>query len=106
MFSQIHCLYPRRAQSQGVALLNQSTAVSSSAVPVTGFAQTAVVLVTFQVQSGAVNARWDGVAPTASVGFNLTAGSTYTWDADMYNNAQFIKSGATDAVIYAAALTC
>lgn len=110
MFSQIHVLYPRRATSSttgtSTPVASQSFTVSNSAVAVTtAYVYPTTQLVTFDVQSQNVVARWDGTSPTASVGHILVAGSAFTWDVDQFNNCKFIRQGSSDAVIFCSPMT-
>lgn len=111
MFSQIHVLYPRRATSSSTGtttpVASQSFTVSNTAVAVTTqYSYPTVQLVTFDVQSNNIVARWDGTDPTASIGHILTSGSAYTWDVDQFNRAKFIRQGASDATIFCSPMTC
>ena len=82
------------------------------AVTPTGYTTTgsgssgSVALITFDVQTSDVRARWDGTAPTATVGHKLYAGTAYTWSTDQFNNTQFIRDTAAtaDAVIFSSPL--
>lgn len=104
-----NALFPMRAMLAGVAVADQSTAVSTSAVPVVAFtafpAVNGVNLVSFDVQGSDVRVRWDNVAPTSTTGHILPATTAYTWNVDQYNNAQFIRdtTSTVDAVIWASA---
>ncbi len=97
---------------QAAPIADQTVTVSTSAVGVTGYTtpgtpgSQAVPLVTFDVQTANLRCRWDGVNPTSTTGHLLTAGSSYTWDASMYNNAKFIRDTAAvaDGVVWASAV--
>ena len=104
MYSQINILYPKRCSNGSAIIADQSLAVSTVAVTPVGYTETSVALVTFDVQGGTVRARWEGTAPTSSSGHALAAGSAYTWNVDMFNNCQFIRQDATDAVIFSSPL--
>lgn len=112
MNTQIHVLYPKRAMLSGSPVASQSLTVSTTAVAATGYtaapAVNGVDLVTFDVQTNDVNARWDGTDPTAGAGGGhlLPAGTAYTWDVDQFNNAKFIRvtAAAADAKIFSSAM--
>lgn len=107
-----HPLYPRPAyDNTGTVFASKSTTVTGTAAAATAFsigpspANGGYELVCFDVQTGAVRVRWDGVAPTATVGHFLPANSAYTWDAAMFQSAQFIlDTSAAAATIFASAL--
>ena len=113
MYSQIHLLYPKRAFFAGAAIADQTLAVSTAAVAPTGYAApgtpgaAGVPLVTFDVQTSNLRCRWDGTNPTSTTGHLLLAGSSYTWDFDMYNNAKFIRDtlATVDGSIWASAVS-
>lgn len=102
-------LYPMRAFLSGTAVLDQSTAVSTSVVPAATFtafpAVNGVNVISFDVQGSDLRVRWDGVAPTSTTGHILPATTAYTWNVDQWNNAQFIRdtTSTVDAVIWASA---
>jgi len=107
MQSMLHVIYPMRAFSAGATVASQKFTVSNSATTVTTlYSVPPVKMVTFDVQTQNVVARWDGTAPTATTGHVLVAGAAYTWDAEQFNNCQFIRQGSTDAVIFCSAMTC
>lgn len=54
-----------------------------------------------QAQGADVRVRFDGTAPTASVGLLLLAGEPLEWSIGRVKAARFIRSSSTDAVIYA-----
>jgi len=111
-YNVLNPLFPQRAvDNTGTPVASQSTAVSTAAVAATGYTATPggtthVQLVTFDVQGADVRVRWDGTDPTATVGHYLQAGSSYTWQASMYNAAKFIRdtSATQDATIFASPL--
>jgi hypothetical protein len=112
MFSGNSLFFPRRAVAMvaGVStpVSAQSTTVSTVSITPTGFtAATAggggVNFVTLDIQTSNVRVRFDGTAPTATVGTLLYVGTNYTWNVDLYNNAKFIRdtSASADATIFA-----
>jgi hypothetical protein len=111
MNNAVHALYPMRAMLRtGLPVASQTLTVSTSAVAFTGFTPAVaggngVTLVTFDVQSNPVVARWDGTDPTASVGHTLASGASYTWDVAQFNAAKFIRQGGADAVIFASPMS-
>lgn len=103
-FSVLHPLYPQRAMSNdGTAIASQSTTASTAAIAPTGYTQSSVNLVTFDVQVSDVRVRWDGTDPTGTVGHILPAGTAYTWDVAQYNASKFIRisTASSDAIIFA-----
>jgi len=78
-----------------------STSASFTAMPAVGGAD----LVTFDVSVSDVRCRFDGGTPTSSTGHLLPATTAYTWSADMWNRAIFIRDTTmtVDAVIWASA---
>lgn len=108
MNSQLLALYPGRAITGTTPVASQSTTVSTAAVAATGYTNAiagggGVTLVTFDVQTSNLRARWDGTDPTSTVGHMLTAGNAYTWNVSQYNAAKFIRDTAAvaDGVIFA-----
>lgn len=97
---------------QGSPVADQTLVVSTAAVAPTGYTgpgtsgSQAVPLVTFDVQTSNLRCRWDGTNPTSTTGHLLTAGSSYTWDVQMYNNAKFIRdtNATVDGAIWASAV--
>lgn len=90
----------------------QSLTVSTAAVSPTGYTNAVsgtspVQLVAFDIQDNDVRVRWDGTAPTGTVGTILAAGTNYTWDVSQYNAAKFIRksTASADAVIFAHPMT-
>lgn len=104
MFSQVNVLYPKPAFSLSANVLSQSLTVSTAAVSfLTAYAIPAVDMVTFDIQGQNVRCRWDGVAPTSTLGHILYAGLGYTWTTSQFNNTQFIRisTASADATIFA-----
>lgn len=108
MFSGVNLLYPKPAFLSGSAIAAQSLTVSTASVSATGYTAAVsgtspVQFVAFDIQDNDVRVRWDGTAPTSTVGTVLYAGTNYTWTVSQYDAAKFIrKSTATgDAVIFA-----
>lgn len=109
MNSQINVLYPKPAflGAPAAAVASQSLTVSVTAVQIgTAFVIPGVDLVTFDIQGQNVRVRWDGVAPTGTVGHILYAGLGYSWTTSQFNSAQFIRisTAASDATIFASAM--
>lgn len=100
-----------RAVTVAGPVASQTLAVSTSAVPTVGYTADSsgggVALVTFDVQTSNLRCRWDGTAPTSTVGHLLFAGTNYTWNVAMFNNAQFIRDTAAsvDGAIFASPLS-
>jgi hypothetical protein len=105
-FSNINPLYPLPAAAMvsgtSTPVASQSITVSTVAVATTDYAST-VDVVTFDVQTSAVRARWDGTAPTSTVGHLLPIGGGYAWSRAQWNAAQFIRdtSASGDAIVFA-----
>lgn len=98
---------PFRARTAGTAIASQTLTVSTAAVEFTDFSVPDTAWVVFDVVTSAVRARWDGTAPTSTVGHKLLAGRSYQWDVEMFNAAQFIRdtTGSVDATIFASPLS-
>lgn len=111
MNSQINVLYPMRAVTVAGPVASQATAVSTAAVTPTGYSADnvggGVAVVTFDVQTSNLRCRWDGTAPTSTVGHLLFAGTNYTWNVTQYNNAQFIRDtlASADGSIFASPMS-
>jgi hypothetical protein len=105
-FSTINVSYPLPAAAMvgGVStpVASQSITVTVAATPTTNYEST-VDVVTFDVQTAAVRARWDGTAPTSTVGHLLPVGGGYAWARAQWNAAEFIRDSAAsgDAIIFA-----
>lgn len=98
---------PNPARSDGATIPSQTLTVSTAAVTFTDFEIPATQLVVFDVVGYNVRARWDGTAPTSTIGHKLLADFAYQWPAAMFNAASFIRdTGATgDATVFASPLT-
>lgn len=106
-FTQVHALYPKRAQNTAGTIASQSITVSTVAIGVTTAFDTILAgMVTFDVQDQNVRVRWDGTDPTSTVGHVLPASTAYTWDTDQFNNAKFIRdvSSTGSATIFCSAM--
>jgi hypothetical protein len=57
-----------------------------------------------EVQAQGVTVRFDGVDPTASVGHLYAAGTREVWSAQRWNAARFVRTGASDATVFATSL--
>lgn len=102
-FNNLGPLYPYPAAASGANTASQSLTVSTSAVAIgTAFPAT-TDMVTFDVQTNTVRARWDGTDPTSTVGHILYAGNSYTWSRSQFNAAKFIRisTATADATIFA-----
>lgn len=84
---------PSRTFTVSTSVVAAVTA-DSLAIPVSPF-----VLV--EVQVAGVSVRFDGVDPTASVGHQYASGTREVWTAVRWNAARFIRSGASDATVFA-----
>lgn len=107
MFSGNSLFFPRRAIASGNPVAAKSLTVPVTAVTTVAFTNAVaggggVNFVTFDVQVSNVRVRFDGTAPTATVGTLLYVGTNYTWNVDLYNNAQFIRdtSASSDAILF------
>ncbi len=106
--SNQHVAFPKRAMALtgNSATASQALVVSTVAVSAVGYSGSSVVgnnsVVCFDVQTSNVRVRWDGTAPTSTVGHLLYVGSAYTWDVDQFNAAQFIRdtTASADATIF------
>lgn len=109
-FASQRVFYPTPAIRNGTAVASQSTTVSSAAVAATGFTATPAVdgvdLVILDIQANSVRVRFDGTDPSGTVGHILAAGTNYTWAAQLYNVAKFIRisTASADATIFATPL--
>ncbi len=104
----LNVIYPKPATLSGAVIASQSLTVSTVAISATGYpTQTSVELVEFTISAADVRARWDGVDPTAAVGHLLTATTftPYIWPVARFNAAKFIRTAATDAVLFASPLS-
>jgi hypothetical protein len=108
MFSGNILFFPRRAQTGGTPVAAQSTTVSTVSITPSGYTAASaggggVNYVMLDVQTSNVRVRFDGTAPTSTVGTLLYAGEKYTWSLDLYNNAKFIRdtSASSDATLFA-----
>jgi hypothetical protein len=108
MYSGNILFFPRRAQTGGTPIAAQSTTVSTASVSPAGFTNAVaggggVNFVMLDVQTSNVRVRFDGTAPTSTVGTLLYVGEKYTWSIDLYNNAKFIRdtSASSDATLFA-----
>lgn len=89
----------------GVA--SKTFTVSTSAVAVAtdnSVSITAAQFVLVEVQSAGVSVRFDGSDPTASVGHLYASGTREVWTAQRWNAARFIRSGGSDATVFASFL--
>lgn len=93
--------YPRASQFPTASLTVSTSAVSPVAP------NNPVGLVFFDVQGADVMATMDGVTtPTASIGHRLASGTNYTWDAQSFARAKFIRQASTDARIQYSEYSC
>lgn len=94
--------FPFPARNASGKIASQSITVSTSAIGVTTAYADTVDVVTFDVQTSAVRARWDGTDPTSTVGHYLAANTSYTWSRTQFNDAKFIRdtSASVDATIF------
>lgn len=96
--------YPRATNAASVSLAVSSSAVSPAALSNAG-ALTGLIF--FDVQNADVMCTLDGAtAPTASVGHRLVAGTNYTWEANTFQKAKFIRQASTDARIQYQECSC
>lgn len=102
-FNNIGPLYPYPAKSAGSTVASQSITVSTAAIGVTTAFAVPVEMVTFDVQGYDVRVRWDGTDPTSTTGHILPASTAYTWAANQFNAAKFIRdsTATADATIFA-----
>lgn len=98
---------PNRARTTGSVISSQTKTVSTDAVAFTAFSVPDTDWVVFDVVTSPVRVRWDGTAPTSTVGHKLLVGKTYQWTVDMFNAAQFIRdtSASVDATLFASPLS-
>lgn len=66
---------------------------------------TSTPFVLVEVQANGISARYDGTAATAADGHLLASGYREIWAAQMWNRTSVIRSGASDATLYATPLT-
>ena len=79
------------------ALTVSTAAVKFAAIPPANTNVAAII----RCESNPIRMRGDGVAPTAAVGFPLVAGDTVPVVLGDIRSLQFIRSGASDAVVHA-----
>lgn len=108
MYSGTSLFFPRRAIASGTPVAAQSITVSTVSISPTAYTNSVnggggVDIVTLDIQVSNVRVRFDGTAPTSTVGTLLYAGTNYTWNVDTFNNAKFIRDTAAvaDAIIFA-----
>lgn len=102
--SHITNLYsnPTLATIKDPDVADEQLAVSSSSVQLaTGTWSNSTQTVIVQAQGADVRVRFDGTAPTASVGILMLAGDPFEWSVGRAKAARFIRSSSTDAVVYA-----
>ena len=95
------------AQTLGAVSITPGSGTGVTVNTAASFGSSPVQIVAFDVQDQDVRVRWDGTAPTSTVGTILYAGTNYTWSVSQYNSAKFIrKSTATaDATLFAHPMT-
>lgn len=100
-------LTPYRARTTGTVIASQTLTVSTNAVSFTAFSVPDTDYVVFDVVTSPVRVRWDGTAPTATVGHKLVAGQSYQFEVQMFNACQFIRdtSASVDATVFASPLS-
>lgn len=103
MFSGVNLFYPKLAMKNGVPIAAQNLAVAAAAVTPVGFLTDVsgvnpVQFVEFSVDGGAVRARADGTAPTATVGELLAQGSVQIWAVSRFNVTQFIAASGAASI--------
>lgn len=98
---------PLRARTTGSVIASQTLTVSTAAVTFTAFSVPDTKWVVFDVVTSPVRCRWDGTAPTSTVGHKLLVGVTYQWEVEMFNAAKFIRdtSASVDATLFASPLS-
>ena len=104
MNSRTTNLYP--TPTSGVTSMKMLT-VSSSVVKLTDSYtfDTLTRYIVLDVQDADVYVTYTDETPSASVGHKLYAGRSYTWSKKAAENAKFIQTGSTDAVIAATQFT-
>jgi hypothetical protein len=97
---------PLRARTTGTVIASQTLTVSTQSVSFTSFSVPDTDWVVFDVVTSPVRVRWDGTAPTSSVGHKLLAGQSYQFEVEMFNACKFIRdtSAGVDATIFASPL--
>ncbi len=98
---------PFRATTNGTVIASQTKTVSTDAVSFTSFSVPDTDWVVFDVVTSAVRVRWDGTAPTSTVGHKFLPGMSYQLEVEMFNASQFIRdtTGSVDATIFASPLS-
>ena len=97
-------LYPKPAYNASGIIASQSLTVSTSSVSfATAYDQTFVRTVSLDIQDYDVRVRFDGTAPTSTVGHVLPASTAYEWSVSRFNNAKFIRdtSATGNATVFA-----
>lgn len=98
---------PDSARSAGAVIASQTLTVSTASVSFTAFSTPETDEVVFDVVTSAVRVRWDGTAPTSTVGHKLLPGRSYQWKVRMFNASKFIRdtTASSDATIFASPLS-
>lgn len=99
-------LVPVPATTSGDIIASQTLTVSTTSVSAPVFATPDTRWVLFEVITSNVRVRWDGTAPTSTLGHLLFVNYGYLWPVNMFSGAKFIRdSGASvDATIFASPL--
>lgn len=99
-------LVPGPAYSGGSIIASQALTVSTAAVAFTDFDESEAQYAIIDVVTSPVRVRWDGTAPTSTVGHKMFPDYTYIWTVRMFNNAQFIRdtTASSDAALFASPL--
>jgi hypothetical protein len=98
---------PYPARTNGTTIVSNAATISTASVDATTYSVPDTDWVVFDVVTSPVRVRWDGTAPTSTVGHKLQAGMSYQWTVAMWNAAKFIRdtTGSTDATIFSSPLS-
>lgn len=104
MSYDLNNLYPKPAfDNANSPIADQRLTVDSTAGGVQGtpYTEASVTLVDLDVQDADVMVTFDGSAPTTTNGHRLYVGVAVTWAVSRFNNAKFIRQGATSGIVHA-----
>jgi hypothetical protein len=98
---------PYKARTNGSTIASETLTVGTDAVAAATFSVPDTDWVVFDIVTSPVRVRWDGTAPTSTIGHKLLAGTSYQWTVGMWNAAQFIRdtTASSDATVFASPLS-
>lgn len=98
---------PLPARTNGTTIASNASTISTASVDAPTYSVPDTDWVVFDIVTSPVRVRWDGTAPTSTVGHKLLAGTSYQWTVTMWNAAKFIRdtSAGSDATIFSSPLS-